>query len=111
MPRYEITFADGYGREIDRMVVTANSLALALTVSGDVLADAVRDGTRAVSASVELMGSYSCEVDESAGQAELHSIRHELHPIAGPDVARAERLAAELRGEIADWNPSTGTED
>ena len=54
---------------------------------------------------------FSCLVDESAGQAELHSVRHELHEIDGPDVARAERLAAELRGEIEGWNPSTKQED
>lgn len=112
MARYEITFADGYGREIDRMVLEAPNMAGALGVSADLISEAVRDGHQAVSASVELLGSYACEVDESAGQRELHSVRSELHTIDRPDVGRAERLAAQLRAELAELdNPSTGTED
>jgi hypothetical protein len=107
MARYEITFADGYGREIDRMAVTAASMAQALTVSGDLLLNAVRDGEHAVSASVEELGVYACEVDESAGQEELHSIRHELHPVGGVDLDAVARLEAFAR----EADPSTGTED
>lgn len=119
MARYEITMANGYGREIDTMVVQAPSMAVALTLSGNLLlTGAVRDGEQAVSATVELLGVYECE---------LHSVRAELHnvgpdkailhedaglldleapePVERPDVARAERLAAELRGEVEGWRP------
>lgn len=44
-------------------------------------------------------------------EPELHSVRSELHEIDRPDVGRAERLAAELAAELAEDNPSTGTED
>ena len=115
MARYEIVFHNGYGREIDSMTVEAASMAVALTLSGNLLlAGAVRNGEQASSAAVEQVGvydqeRYECTVDESAGMAELHSVRSELHEIDRPDVGRAERLAAELRAELAD--PLTGTED
>ncbi len=43
---------------------------------------------------------YECTPDESAGQAELHSTRSELHPVSGVDldaVARLEAIAAAAR--------------
>lgn len=179
MNRYEITLADGYGREVERLIVKANNLRLALGAAEQALT--VRDsghGQHVVSASVDLLGSlvgpdvdelpggsvtcswcgavigwegerptdclrcgrdlveaealrtmhdaaiaqvaedlrgldldaaerlaaaedgscgpmeaFSCEVDESAGLREITT---------RPDVARAERLAAELRREV-EW--------
>jgi hypothetical protein len=72
--RYEITLADGYRREIERLEVGAANLRLALLQSERLLR--LRDsghGQRAVSASIELLGAYAWEVDEvdeSAGMRE-----------------------------------------
>ena len=121
MARYEITMANGYGREIDSMVIEAPSMAVALTLSGNLLlTGAVRDGEQAVSATIEELGVYECEVDESAGQEELHSVRAELHEeaallrVAGVDldaVARLEEFSRGLGELDCSDDPSTGTED
>lgn len=91
--RYLVKLADGYGSEIDRLVVTAHDLPAALLVSEAVLRGRAARGL-AVSASVELLGSYDSQrlggseaaatdpvtgafrcapedVDESAGLREL----------------------------------------
>lgn len=166
--RYEITLADGYGRELDRLVVQAHNLRLALLVSEAVLRGRrAGHGQDAVSASVELLGAYmdelppasrvegfggvplgalepspepelegnvtcarcgavfawagelpdtclrcgrrleesrviyACQPDESAGQAELHSVRHELHElpqVGGVDLEAVARLEEFSRG-------------
>jgi hypothetical protein len=65
MARYEITLADGYGRELDKLVVTAQNLRLALLVSEATLRGrSTGDSPRAVSASVELLGTYAAELPE-----------------------------------------------
>lgn len=115
MARYEIVFHNGYGLEIDSMVVTAPSMAVALTISANLLhTGAVRAGEQAVSAAVEEQGVY----DQEEGPRRLGM--HELLEAAGidPEVyeANLHSVRASLHEEawlldLAPPHPSTGTED
>lgn len=80
MSRYTISLADGFGREIDRLVVSANTMALALSVSADVLLERGARG-EAVSATVELVPEY---VEQAAG---LREAQEAPEPPAGPEKA------------------------
>lgn len=75
MNRYLITLENGYGRELHREEVSAASLRLALLVSEQVLlGQAEREG-EAVSASVELVGSYA-EVPEGSTPCLCGAVTH-----------------------------------
>jgi hypothetical protein len=91
--RYEIVLADGYGSELDRLVVQATNLRLALLVSEAALRRRrAGHGQEAVSASVELLGRL-----EDSPEPELHSVRHDLHPVRGVDMDTVARLEAWAR--------------
>jgi hypothetical protein len=111
--RYEITLADGYGRELDRLVVQARNLRLALLVSEAVLRGRrAGHGQDAVSASVELLGVYGEDYEseevwdgdgllgrfEESPEPGLHSVRHDLHPVQGVDMDAVARLEEFGRG-------------
>jgi hypothetical protein len=105
MSRYVICLEDGFGREVGRRIVTANTLPLALVVSGDILQGTASE-LGAVSASVELLGEY--EDDRTRLEQEVEELRVRLCNLATDPADRLTILAGVASGFGCDLAPRFG---
>lgn len=107
MSRYVVSLEDGFGRETDRLIVTANNLRLALAAAEQALT--VRDsghGERAVAASVELLGEY--EDDRARLEQQVEELRVRLCNLTADPAGRTMILAGVASGFGFDLAPRFG---